>query len=85
MGLPSQKEGEEKMAQAGATFDPKMFKGNCMLFRHLNEASLSKVRKLPDMSGSYKLKKNARIFLKKDPLDEEDDLLYVQKQKYILN
>ena len=52
------------MAKAGGTFDPKMFKGNCMLFKHLNEASLSKVRKVPEMSGSYKLKKNA-LFKKK--------------------
>tara|TARA_B110000285_G_C14833483_1_gene471979 strand:+ start:177 stop:344 length:168 start_codon:yes stop_codon:yes gene_type:complete len=45
------------MAKAGGTFDPRMFKGNCMLFGHLNEASLSKVRKVPEMSGSYKIKR----------------------------
>jgi hypothetical protein len=59
-GLPPQKEGEEQTARAGATFDPKMFKGNCMLFKHLNEASIAKMRKKPEISDAYKLKKNQR-------------------------
>ena len=31
-----------------------------MLFRHLNEASIAKMRKKVEISDAYKLKKNAR-------------------------
>lgn len=78
--LPPPKDGEEKMAKAGGTFDPKMFKGNCMLFRHLNEASLYKVRKKPEMSASYKLKKNARLKEKPTSQEEEEDFKYFEAQ-----
>jgi len=60
MGLPPPKAGEEKTARAGATFDPKNFKGNAMLFRHLNEVSLSKCRQKFEASAATQLKKNAR-------------------------
>ena len=35
------KEGKGDTARAGATFDPKNFKGNVQLFRHLAEMSVS--------------------------------------------
>jgi len=44
MGIPPPKAGEEKQARAGATFDPKNFKGNAMLFQHLNEVALSLIK-----------------------------------------
>lgn len=71
-GLPPQKEGEDKTARAGATFDPKMFKGNCMLFRHLNEASIAKCRKKIEISDAYKLKKNQRKLTTPKQEDLED-------------
>ena len=74
--LPPAKDGQEAMAKAGGTFDPRMFKGNCMLFNHLNEASLSKTKKIPEMSGSYKLKKNARVREKPTSQEEEEEYKY---------
>jgi hypothetical protein len=41
MGLPPPKAGENMENRAGSTFDPKNFKGNIMLFKHLNEVSLA--------------------------------------------
>ena len=46
MGLPPEKEGQEKTAKAGSTFDPKLIKGNCMLFKHINEVTLSMLSKM---------------------------------------
>jgi len=45
MGVPPPVKGAETSARAGAIFDPKLFKGNCMLFKHLNEVSHSMLRK----------------------------------------
>jgi hypothetical protein len=45
MGLPPKKDGEGSDTRAGATFDPKNFKGNIMLFKHLNDVSLAKYDK----------------------------------------
>jgi len=58
MGLPPPKPGEEKSARAGATFDPKNFKGNAMLFRHLNEVALSKCRQRFEVSDAIAATKN---------------------------
>ena len=44
MGVPPPVKGAEASARAGAIFDPKLFKGNCMLFKHLNEVSHSMLR-----------------------------------------
>tara|TARA_B110000285_G_C15105168_1_gene607524 strand:- start:907 stop:1296 length:390 start_codon:yes stop_codon:yes gene_type:complete len=44
MGVPPPVKGAETSARAGAIFDPKLFKGNCMLFKHLNEVSHSMLR-----------------------------------------
>ena len=44
MGIPPPKQGQENQARAGATFDPKQFKGNAELFSYLNEVSLSMVK-----------------------------------------
>ena len=44
MGIPPPKKGQENQARAGATFDPKHFKGNAELFSYLNEVSLSMVK-----------------------------------------
>ena len=45
MGVPPPVKGAETSARAGAIFDPKFFKGNRMLFQHLNEVSHSMLRK----------------------------------------
>jgi len=44
MGVPPPKKGEEKQARAGATFDPKHFKGNAMFVQHLNEVAISMLK-----------------------------------------
>jgi hypothetical protein len=45
------------IARAGGTFDPKLFKGNVMLFKHLNEVALSMLRTKIESSESVKKKK----------------------------
>lgn len=52
MGIPPPKKGQENQARAGATFDPKQFKGNTELFSYLNEVSLSLVKQSYEVSGS---------------------------------
>lgn len=60
-GLPPQKEGEEKQAKAGTTFDPKNFKGNAQLFIHLNEVALSMLKVKYQASESIKKKKKKKV------------------------
>ena len=57
MGIPPPKKGQEQQARAGATFDPKQFKGNAELFSYLNEVSLSMIKKTYPVTGSTKHKK----------------------------
>ena len=57
MGIPPPKPGQENQARAGGTFDPKLFKGNVMLFKHLNEVALSMLRTKIESSESVKKKK----------------------------
>ena len=59
MGIPKPQEGQENQARAGATFDPKQFKGNVMLFKHLNEVALSMMKHQVEASESIKKKKAA--------------------------
>ena len=59
MGIPKPEEGAENQARAGATFDPKQFKGNVMLFKHLNEVALSMMKHPVEASDSIKKKKAA--------------------------
>ena len=57
MGIPPAFPGNEKKARAGAIFDPSQFKGNVMLFEHLNEVSLSMLKhKIPASESSKKKK-----------------------------
>ena len=75
MGIPQQKPGQEHQARAGATFDPKQFKGNVMLFQHLNEVALSMLRKPVEPSASVKKKKHIKTSFNDDyglKLLEED-------------
>ena len=60
MGLPPPQGGEEKSARAGATFDPKNFRGNAMLFRHLNEVALAKCRQKFEVSEAVAATRNPR-------------------------
>ena len=52
MGIPKPQAGQENQARAGATFDPKLFKGNVMLFKHLNEVALSMMKTKVEASES---------------------------------
>ena len=57
MGIPKPQAGQENQARAGTTFDPKLFKGNVMLFKHLNEVSISMMKHKVEASDSIKKKK----------------------------
>lgn len=54
MGIPPPANGIEGGARAGSTFDPKMFKGNIQLHKHLNEVAVSMLTKHIETSKSYK-------------------------------
>ena len=64
MRNPPVKDGQEKLAKAGANFDPKNFKGNLMLFTYLNEISLSLLKQKFEHTAAFKQKK--RKITKKD-------------------
>lgn len=60
MGIPPPKKGQENQARAGATFDPKQFKGNVMLFQHLNEVSISMLKHPVQSSESVNKRKDSK-------------------------
>ena len=61
MGVPPPIKGTENTARAGSIFDPNHFRGNCQLFRHLNEVSLSMLKKpITNISSSIKIQKGKR-------------------------
>jgi hypothetical protein len=66
MGIPPPKPGEENLARAGTTFDPKQFKGNCQLFSHLNEVSISMLKNSVEASDSIKKRKKAKVIYGND-------------------
>ena len=66
MGLPKPKEGEERQARAGATFDPKNFKGNAALFQYLNQVSLSMMKQKFEASEAVKKKKRKKLGIGED-------------------
>ena len=57
MGVPKPQQGEEEQARAGATLDPKHFKGNAMFSEHLAEVAVSMLKQKFEMSAAMKTKK----------------------------
>lgn len=61
MGIPPPQIGMETIARAGSIFDPDNYKGNIQLFGHLNEVSISMMRKpIDNISNSVKMKKGQK-------------------------
>jgi hypothetical protein len=54
LGTKAPKQAGERQGKAGATFDPKNFKGNVQLFRHLADISVSMCRQKFESTDAIK-------------------------------